>query len=73
MRALFGASHLVLALLVTFQGCGKAIRERWFGKPSCPTVGQPAPEIVGEDIDGAPFKLSDFRGRVVVLNFWGDW
>jgi hypothetical protein len=35
--------------------------------------GKPAPEIVGEDIDGKPMKLSDFRGRVVLLNFWGHW
>ena len=27
----------------------------------------------GEDIDGVPFKLSEYRGKVVVLDFWGDW
>jgi hypothetical protein len=37
------------------------------------TVGKTAPDIVGEDIDGKPLKLSDFRGKVVVLNFWGHW
>ena len=36
-------------------------------------IGQPAPEIEGEDIDGSPMKLSDFKGKVVVLDFWGDW
>ncbi len=36
-------------------------------------VGQVAPEIEGEDVDGVVFKLSDSRGRVVVLDFWGDW
>jgi peroxiredoxin len=36
-------------------------------------VGDPAPEIGGEDLDGKPMKLSDFRGKVVVLDFWGDW
>jgi hypothetical protein len=36
-------------------------------------VGDLAPEIVGEDIDGTEFKLSDYRGKVVVLDFWGDW
>jgi hypothetical protein len=35
--------------------------------------GKPAPEISGEDVDGKPFKLSDYRGKVVMLNFWGDW
>ena len=36
-------------------------------------IGKPAPEITGEDIDGAPFKLSDYKGKVVVVDFWGDW
>jgi hypothetical protein len=37
------------------------------------SVGKPAPEIKGEDIHGKPMKLSDFRGKVVVLTFWGHW
>jgi peroxiredoxin len=35
--------------------------------------GDAAPEIEGEDLDGKPMKLSEFRGKVVVLDFWGDW
>lgn len=35
--------------------------------------GLPAPEIEGEDLDGVAFKLSDYRGKVVMLDFWGDW
>ena len=33
-------------------------------------VGKVAPEITGEDIDGKPLKLSEFRGKIVVLTFW---
>ena len=33
-------------------------------------IGMPAPEIVGVDLLNRPMKLSDFRGRVVVLSFW---
>lgn len=36
-------------------------------------VGQPAPEIVGIDHKGEPMRLSDFRGRVIMLDFWGHW
>ena len=32
-------------------------------------VGRTAPEIEGEDLDGVRFRLSDYRGRVVVLDF----
>lgn len=36
-------------------------------------VGKPMPEIVGTDVDGKPLKLSDHRGKVVVIDFWGFW
>jgi hypothetical protein len=36
-------------------------------------IGKPAPEITGFDVEGKPLKLSTFRGRVVVIDFWGDW
>ena len=40
---------------------------------SGPAVGTIAPEIEGEDLDGREMKLSDLRGKVVLLAFWGDW
>jgi hypothetical protein len=33
-------------------------------------VGNKAPDIVGADLDGTTFRLSDYRGKVVFLNFW---
>jgi hypothetical protein len=36
-------------------------------------IGREAPEIEGNDVDGVAFKLSDYRGKVVVLDFWGHW
>jgi hypothetical protein len=36
-------------------------------------VGKPAPEIRGADVDGREFQLSEYRGKVVMLDFWGDW
>ena len=36
-------------------------------------VGKTAPEIEGIDHHGKPMKLSDFRGTVIMLDFWGDW
>ena len=36
-------------------------------------VGDTAPEIDGEDLDSQRFKLSDYRGKVVLLDFWGHW
>ncbi len=36
-------------------------------------IGMKAPDIIGKDVYGKPMKLSDFLGRVVVIDFWGDW
>lgn len=36
-------------------------------------VGKEAPEIAASDLDGKEFKLSDYRGKVVLLDFWGNW
>src|SRR5262249_18802271 len=36
-------------------------------------VGKLAPEIEGQDLEGRPLKLSDHRGKVVLLSFWGTW
>ena len=41
------------------------------GRP--PLVGSPAPEIVLKDLQGQEVKLSDLRGKVVLLNFWATW
>ncbi len=32
-----------------------------------------APDFTVYDIDGNPHKLSDFRGKPVLLNFWASW
>jgi peroxiredoxin len=36
-------------------------------------VGKVAPDIAGIDLDGVPLKLSDYRGRVVVVTFAAEW
>ncbi len=36
-------------------------------------IGKPVPDISGEDLDGKAFKLSDYKGKVVMLSFWATW
>jgi len=33
----------------------------------------PAPDFTVYDLDGNAYKLSDFRGKPVILNFWASW
>ncbi len=37
------------------------------------SIGAMAPEIEANDTSGVKFKLSDYRGKVVLLDFWGNW
>jgi thiol-disulfide isomerase/thioredoxin len=67
----------LLAVAFSMPGCGK--NDPPSGAPSAPAAtrgpraGQPAPDIVGVDLDGEPMKLSDSRGKVVALSFWANW
>src|SRR5437879_5419105 len=33
----------------------------------------PAPDFTTQDMTGKQVKLSDFRGKVVLINFWASW
>jgi hypothetical protein len=64
-----------------FADCPRLISENTLGEVSRRElfelrhlrIGKVAPEIEGEDLQGVKFKLGDYRGKVVVLDFWGDW
>lgn len=50
--------------------------QRWFalsGAPAMPAATAPVPEPPLRDLDGKPHSLAEWRGRVVVLNFWATW
>jgi tetratricopeptide (TPR) repeat protein/peroxiredoxin len=47
-----------------------------FGRNAFPTsryVGRPAPEFRLKDLHGAEVALGDFKGKVVLLDFWATW
>ena len=58
---------------VTYYGSGGTIREKAEAELfqiRQLAVGKVAPDIEGEDQDGKRFKLSDYRGKVVLVDFW---
>jgi cytochrome oxidase Cu insertion factor (SCO1/SenC/PrrC family) len=84
MRSLIRSAPVLLVLLLVL-GAGLVVysqaRDRLAHVPADPLgdvtdaglpVGIQAPEIQGRDIDGKRFKLSDYRGKVVVLDCWVD-
>ena len=80
------AVAIMFAFAITI-GCKEPVEQAKPSKPAAPNakvakkyevqggpeIGTEAPEIVGVDLDGVEFKLSDYRGKVVMLDFYGDW
>jgi peroxiredoxin len=62
-------------LLVIMLGMlGFALYQVTIGKEKGkPEVGQQAPDFELTDLQGKKVRLSDFRGKAVMLNFWGSW
>jgi cytochrome c biogenesis protein CcmG/thiol:disulfide interchange protein DsbE len=44
-------------------------------RPPAPSTAdrKPAPEFTLKDADGRTVKLSDYKGKIVLLNFWATW
>jgi thiol-disulfide isomerase/thioredoxin len=43
------------------------------GRPIGLGYGTPAPDFTLESLDGKPVRLSEFKGKAVLVNFWATW
>jgi peroxiredoxin len=59
------------ALAVLLYSCSASSSTNAASK--APKDRKPAPEFTLTDANGSPVKLSDYRGKVVLLNFWATW
>ena len=64
-RILLSLFILVVSLSSIAQQAGKGLTQL----PDRPQ----APDFVLADIDGNQYRLSDYRGQVVIVNFWATW
>jgi peroxiredoxin len=44
-----------------------------YGSPGIISIGEPAPDVVLKDESGKTVQLSEYKGKVVFLNFWATW
>jgi thiol-disulfide isomerase/thioredoxin len=51
----------------------KLLREKYADVVPDLSIGSVAPEIVSQDLDGKVAKLSNLKGKVVVLDIWATW
>lgn len=56
-------------------GAAAVVAVAWVGRESYRpiTTGSAAPDFAVTDMDGNPARLSDYRGKVVLLNIWATW
>jgi thiol-disulfide isomerase/thioredoxin len=54
---------------------GKAAAAHLAGLKNLPhlAVGKVAPDIAGEDLAGKPMTLGEYKGKVVLVDFWATW
>lgn len=69
-RAFYKSPYLWAAVLVV-----AVVTVAWVGRENYQpiTTGTAAPDFVATDMAGDPVHLSDYRGRVVLVNVWATW
>ncbi|MED4934984.1 thiol-disulfide oxidoreductase ResA [Heyndrickxia coagulans] len=69
-RLIFRASILaVLILAVGYTLYANATKE----SQGALAAGDKAPDFILKDLNGKTYRLSDYKGKGVLLNFWGTW
>lgn len=77
---LFILAVVVIMGILAVQGCTPSAQDITNGQkpepgelPPAPEVGRQAPDFTLTDLEGNSVTLSDFRGKVVFINFWASW
>ncbi|MDR2910323.1 MAG: TlpA family protein disulfide reductase [Bacteroidales bacterium] len=61
--------QIILSVLILITGIETGMAQEKIGV----NIGNKAPELIGNSVDGTIQKLSDTRGKLVLLDFWAAW
>lgn len=67
---------IIIAVIFLLPSCGNRSAKGGASQSDSTTlvkVGDPAPDFSVALFDGSQLKLSELRGKVVLLNFWATW
>jgi cytochrome oxidase Cu insertion factor (SCO1/SenC/PrrC family) len=76
MRPVSISAPTMAVLVLVLYGCHWPQSRKTEAEPqqvAAVGVGQSAPDIDGEDMNGQRLHLADYKGQVVVLHFWANW
>jgi peroxiredoxin len=72
-KNVIGVVLALSCLLAAAHPSPRRVGEESHGRAGLLAVGDPAPDWTLRDAEGRAHSLSDYRGRVVVLDFWATW
>ena len=64
---------VLIALTFYADHATRSSRKASLSAAASTTMGKPAPELRLDDLEGKALSLSDFKGKVVFVNFWATW
>ena len=70
---LFAATATALLFGYVFAGCSTTPRSVNAASVKSEKERKPAPDFTLKDSDGKPVRLADYKGKVVLLDFWATW
>ena len=60
---------LIAVIAILLMGAGLGFTQPQLGLG----IGNKAPELIGKSTDGKTIKLSDTKGKLVLIDFWASW